>query len=213
VTSVTGAMVGSDTDPLIVLIGGTAGCGKTTLANDVLARFDLDHRLGTGFIRAVLQSQTSPTSEPALFTRSYQSNDPVRHIRAQSGRLRPAVWACIERARADGTSLVVEGTHLLPELYHDVGACFVVLEPPDPDEHRRRLVGHRHTRRSISLDDVTHIREIGRFYMEQAIRFGIPTLRFSDNFDDVIAALGLTPTAPDGVAATSHRSSKGQVDP
>src|ERR1700728_4782955 len=104
----TGAM-DADDDPMIVLIAGTAGCGKTTLANRLAAQFDLDHRIGTGFIRAVVQSQTSVGVEPDLFLRSYEARDPVAHLQAQARRLRPAVLACIERARAEGTSLVVEG--------------------------------------------------------------------------------------------------------
>jgi 2-phosphoglycerate kinase len=179
-------------DPLIVLIGGTAGCGKTTLANHILARFDLDHRLGTGFIRAVIQSQTDRGKEPWLFLPSYQSTDPISHLRAQALRLQEAVVACVERARADGTSLVIEGTHLLPELYQGVGTRFIVLSgPPDVDVHRARLVGPRHTRRSVSVEDLDHIREIGRFFETEALQRGIPTLRYEENFEVVTRALGL----------------------
>lgn len=179
-------------DPLVILIGGTAGCGKTTLANRLLGRFDLDHRLGTGFIRAVVQSQTDPGIEPWLFVPSYQSDDPIGHLYDQSRRLLTAVSSCIDRARTDGTSLVIEGTHLIPDLYQDSGARFIVLTAPDPDVHRQRLVGRRHTRRSVSAEDLDHIREIGRFYETEAVRLDVPTLRFGDNFDDAVRALGLT---------------------
>jgi 2-phosphoglycerate kinase len=178
-------------DPLIILIGGTAGCGKTTLANRLLGRFDLDHRLGTGFIRAVVQSQTDPDIEPWLFVPSYQSEDPIGHLSDQSRRLFTAVSSCIDRARTDGTSLVIEGTHLIPELYKDCGTRFIVLTAPDIDVHRLRLVGQRHTRRSVSTEDLAHIREIGGFYEREALRLDIPTLRFEDNFDEAARALGL----------------------
>jgi len=178
-------------DPMIILIGGTAGCGKTTLANRLLGHFDLDHRLGTGFIRAVVQSQTDPHIEPWLFVPSYQSSDPIGHLRTQSRRLFPAVSSCIERARTDGTSLVIEGTHLIPELFEDFGARTIVLTAPDIDVHRQRLVGQRHTRRLIGTADLDHIREIGRFYESEAGRLGIPALRYEGNFDDAVRALGL----------------------
>jgi 2-phosphoglycerate kinase len=178
-------------DPPIVLIAGTAGCGKTTLANHILGRLDLDHRLGTGFIRAVVQSETDPVVEPWLFVPSYQSDDPVGHLRAQSRRLHAAVSSCIQRARADGTSLVIEGTHLLPELYHDAGARFIVLSAPSLQKHKSRLVGKRHTRRRVSDADLAHIREVGRFYETEAERFAIPILHYEDNVDDAIDALGL----------------------
>ena len=146
----------------------------------------------------MLQSQTSATDEPDLFLRSYEASDAVAHVQAQARRLRPAVWSCIERARAEGTSLVVEGTHLVPELYNDIGARFVVLATPEFDEHQRRLLGHRHTRRTVSVDDVARAREIGLFYEREARRWGVQTLRYADNFDEVVGALGLTIRAGNG---------------
>jgi 2-phosphoglycerate kinase len=180
-----------DGDPLIVLIGGTAGCGKTTLANRLVGRFDLDHRLGTGFVRAVLQSQTTPAAEPELFARSYESGDPVAHVQAQARRLVPAVMACVARARHEGTSLVVEGTHLIPELYREVDARFLVLSMPDAADHLRRLVGHRHTRRRIATEDAARVRTIGQFYEREAVRLGVPLVRYEDNLDEVAEVLQL----------------------
>ena len=179
-------------DPLIVLIGGTAGCGKTTLANRLVAHLDLDHRIGTGFIRAVLQSQTDPAVDPLLFRHTYESDDPLGNLQAQALRLLPAVRSCVDRARAEGTSLVVEGTHLLPDLYHDAGARFVVLEPPDPIEHRRRLHG-RHARRSITIGDLAAARAIGDLYRSEAARLGVPSLHYGDNLAEIASLLAARP--------------------
>jgi len=184
-----GAPLGGDDEPLILLIGGTAGCGKTSLANHILARLDLDHRLGTGFIRAILQSQTDSAAEPTLFRRSYESDDPVGNVRAQSVRLFPAVRACIDRARAEGTSLVIEGTHLLPELYYDMGTSFMILEHPEPVEHRQRLLGPRHKRRAIRPEDLGRIREIGDYFLSEAHRLGVPTLPYVDNIEAILQRL------------------------
>jgi len=180
---------GQNDEPFILLIGGTAGCGKTSLANHILSRLDLDHRLGTGFVRAIIQSQTDPALEPTLFRRSYQSDDPVGNVRAQSVRLFSAVRACIDRARAEGTSLVVEGTHLLPELYHDMGTAFVILEHPEPVEHHQRLLGPRHKRRAIAPGDLERIREIGAYFLSEANRFGVPTLLYVDNLEEILERL------------------------
>jgi 2-phosphoglycerate kinase len=205
--------IGATDDPVIVLIAGTAGCGKTTLANRLAARLDLDHRIGTGFIRAVLQSQTSVSAEPDLFLRSYEAQDAVAHLQVQARRLRPAVLACVERARAEGTSLVVEGTHLVPELYRDIVERVIVLASPDLHEHERRLVGQRHTRRTLSDDDVRRVREIGLFYEREANRLGLPIVRYANNFDEVLGVLRLTAGADDAASGTTvpleSRSSEG----
>jgi 2-phosphoglycerate kinase len=177
--------------PPIILVGGTAGCGKTTLAGRLTAAFDLDHRIGTGFIRAVLQSESDPVSEPDLFRRTYESDDPVAGVRTQAARLRTAVQSCIRRARDEGTSLVIEGTHLLPDLYHREEVGFIVLEQPGADEHGRRLTGRRHTRRKIGAADLRRVRQIGDFYAAEARRLGVATARFDDNFDGICDLLGL----------------------
>jgi 2-phosphoglycerate kinase len=182
--------------PPVILVGGTAGCGKTTLAGQLTAAFDLDHRIGTGFIRAVLQSQADEVAEPALFLRTYESDDPVAGVRRQAARLQPAVLACIRRARDEGTSLVIEGTHLLPDLYHDQDVAFLVLEQPGEEEHTRRLSGRRHTRRRIEATDVTRIRRIGAFYDTEARRLGVATAHFGDNFAGICTLLGLGRATP-----------------
>ena len=126
----------------IILIGGTAGTGKTTLASELSWRLSLDHRIGTGFIREIVKSQHRKEDCLELHGFTFRAEQPVANIAAQAERLRPAIIACIERARREGTSLLVEGTHLLPSLYHDVIVdLFVVLAAPALEEHQRRLHG------------------------------------------------------------------------
>jgi hypothetical protein len=185
--------------PRIILVG------KTSLANHLVAHLDMDHHIGTGFIRAVLQSQSDAASEPALFRRTYQSERPIDNLRAQSVRLLPAVRACIDRATSEGTSLVLEGTHLLPDLYHgvrDEGLAFIVLRPPAVAEHRARLTGHRHTRRPIDATDVRHVREIGDFYASEALRYGVPTICYGQNFDEIVEVVTRDHHAASGDTAT-----------
>lgn len=39
--------------PLVILIGGAAGTGKTSLAKKLCAELNIAHRLGSGFIREI----------------------------------------------------------------------------------------------------------------------------------------------------------------
>src|SRR5438067_9403663 len=114
----------------VVLIGGPSGSGKSTLARELDCHLGLDHRLGVGFVREVVRSQTDERRDPVLFLYSFAGPDPTATLARQAERLRPAVEACIERAHREGTSLVLEGTQLLPALYHDHPHVthFVVLE-------------------------------------------------------------------------------------
>jgi 2-phosphoglycerate kinase len=153
----------SGTKP-IILIGGTAGTGKTTLASELSWRLSLDHRIGTGFIREIVKSQHHKEDCLELHGFTFRAAQPVANIIAQAQRLRPAILACIERARREGTSLLVEGTHLLPLLYHDVSVdLFTVLAAPELEEHRRRLRGPSHLHRQTTDTDLANVRLIDQY--------------------------------------------------
>jgi 2-phosphoglycerate kinase len=173
--------------PPIYLIGGANGTGKTHLAVRLAAAQGLDHTLGTGFVREIVRTTTTPDNDPILFEYSFGGRDPVETLRAQAIRLRAAVRACIARARAEGTSLVVEGTHLLPSLYaHDPEIDgFVLLSAPPADVLSARLTGPGHTKRKIEPADLAAIEKLGDFLSTDAISHGVRATVFADNFDVV----------------------------
>lgn len=176
----------------IVLIGGSNGSGKTHLSRKLSEALGIDHRIGTGFLREVVRSESSPEREPTLFTFSFQPPDPVGVLRWQAERLRPAIHACIARARAEGTSLVIEGTHLLPDLFAghpDIDAYLVLRTPRVAEVHQGRLVGGSHLLRQLSARDHEAIATIDRHYADRA--GDAPVLEFHDNLDEIIERLGL----------------------
>ena len=170
----------------IVLLGGTAGTGKSSLANRLCALLGLDHRIGTGFIRAVVCSESSPERDPELFSFTFRADDPIAHLRIQSDRLRPAIMACIERAQDEGTSLIVEGPHLLPALYaHLPVAAYVMLAAPPPIEHRNRLTGPTHALREITDGDWRNARLIDSYLASEATAYGVPRILIRDNVEEI----------------------------
>lgn len=183
-----------DSHKPIILLGGAPGTGKSTLANLLLSRLDLDHRIGTGFVRAILQSEASPESEPLLFSRTFESEDPTGRVVWQARRIHHAVAACVDRARHEGTSLVVEGSHLLPSVYADLQVdVFAILAAPPETEHARRIGGHRHTQRVIGADGIRAIRKIDELYRLDAESAGIPVLTTDAGVEVLVEALvGMT---------------------
>ena len=174
----------------IILIGGTAGTGKTTLASELSWRLGLDHRIGTGFIREIVKSQHRREDCMELHGFTFRSEQPVANIVAQAQRLRPAIIACVERARREGTSLLVEGTHLLPAFYHDVMVdLFAVLAAPDSEEHKRRLCGPSHLHRQTTEADLANVRLIDQYLGREAARWGIRYESYAAGVDEFIVAL------------------------
>lgn len=166
----------------IILVGGTAGTGKSTLARELSSLLGIDHRLGTGFIREVLRSETSSTKDPDLFTFTFRSANPIKTLLAQARRLRPAVLSCIQRARNEGTSLIIEGNHLIPELYSDADVDrYLVLSAPPLDEHLRRLQGPSHLKRTITANDFKNAVMINEYFRDEARRFSLPFLLYENN--------------------------------
>jgi 2-phosphoglycerate kinase len=174
----------------IILIGGTAGTGKTTLASELSWRLSLDHRIGTGFIREIVKSQHRKEDCLELHGFTFRAERPVANIVAQAHRLRPAIIACIERARREGTSLLVEGTHLLPSLYHDVITdLYVVLAAPEFEEHKRRLNGPSHLHRQTTDADFANVRLIDQYLGGEAGRWGIRYEPYGSGVDKFMRVL------------------------
>jgi 2-phosphoglycerate kinase len=174
----------------IVLIGGTAGTGKSTLAQELTWEMRFDHRLGTGFIREVVKSYHSAATAPELYTFTFRAQDPIEHLVAQAQILKPAIDACIARARNEGTSLVIEGNHLIPELFQDAPVdLFVVLAAPPTGEHRARLHGQSHNKRRLTEADIANVRRIDDYLRAEALRCGIPLILFTNNFGQFVELL------------------------
>jgi len=174
----------------VIFLGGAPGTGKSTLANLLVSRLDLDHRIGTGFIRAILQSEATQDAEPRLFSSTFESEDPAARVAWQARRMRAAVAACVDRARQEGTSLVVEGSHLLPTVYRDLDVdVFAILAAPSQAEHVRRISGHRHTQRTVSPEGVDRFREIDALYRRDAETAGVPVLSTDLPLDELVQTL------------------------
>ncbi|HKD69166.1 MAG TPA: AAA family ATPase [Candidatus Binataceae bacterium] len=174
----------------IVLIGGTAGTGKSTLARELAWEMRFDHRLGTGFLREVAKSYHSVETAPDLYSFTFRAENPIDHLIAQARVLKPAIDACITRARNEGTSLVIEGNHLIPALYHDAQVdLFIVLCAPEAAEHHVRLHGQSHAKRRLSESDIINVRGIDEYLRAEASRYGVPSILYADNFGEFVDLL------------------------
>jgi 2-phosphoglycerate kinase len=178
--------------PLIVLIGGGTGVGKSTVATQLAYSLGITRVSSTDFIRQVLRSVVPEAIAPELSRSSFELDDghppdgDGRHaeFERQAGEVMVGVRATIERAVAEGMSLIVEGIHLLPQLVDLVAVTdgfvvYVVLSVEDGDDHRDRFAlraraADRPAARYQS--NLGKIRALQDHVVATASRAGIPVL-------------------------------------
>jgi 2-phosphoglycerate kinase len=112
--------------PLIVLIGGATGTGKSTVATEVAYRLGITRVTSTDFVRQTMRAFFTPEFLPAIHTSSFDAGktlpsaqeeevDPLLHgFLEQTRHVLVGVQALVDRSLEEGWSLVLEGVHLVP---------------------------------------------------------------------------------------------------
>jgi 2-phosphoglycerate kinase len=135
--------------PLVVLIGGGSGVGKSTVATELARHLGITHVSSTDFIRQILRSVVPDTIAPELARSSFeldQGDGAAVHaeFERQAHQVLVGVRATIERATREGTPLIVEGIHLCPGMLdvhavRDGVVVAVVLTLGNGDAHAERF--------------------------------------------------------------------------
>jgi 2-phosphoglycerate kinase len=112
--------------PVIVLVGGATGTGKSTVATDVAYRLGITRVTSTDFVRQTMRAFFSREFMPAIHYSSFEAgrataDDDAEGSEAvldgfleQTRDVLVGVQAAIERALEEGWSMVLEGVHLVP---------------------------------------------------------------------------------------------------
>jgi 2-phosphoglycerate kinase len=169
--------------PVIILLGGTSGVGKTSLALEVAQRLGISRVLSTDSIRHVMRIILSQELMPALHASSFDAHrgiamhtreeDPVvEGFMAQTSIVSVGVRAILDRAIEENTSLVLDGVSLVPGLidlepYQQYAHVFFLLVARLDEEafrnhfvaraeHQRQREADRYVKR---MDEIMKIQE------------------------------------------------------
>ena len=145
--------------PVIILLGGTAGVGKTSVALAVAQRLDVSRVLSTDSIRHVMRIMLSSDLMPALHLSSFEAyqaiptrpdtEDPVIDgFMSQASTVTVGARAIIDRAIEENTHLVLDGVSLVPggidlDEYADRAHIFFILLARLDEESFRLHFEHR----------------------------------------------------------------------
>jgi 2-phosphoglycerate kinase len=214
--------------PLLVLIGGVTGVGKSTVATQLAGRLGITRVIATDQLRQVVRAFFSHDFMPAVHHSSFEvaralpayANDESGTIAGflrQADDLAPGIDALVQRAVSEGTPIVLEGVHLLPEipdrrLRSNAVAVQMLLTVRDEHAHRSHfeMRGAQTPRASGRyLEAFDRIRVLQDYLIERAERDGIPII----DERGIEAALGrVTEVVLEAVGA-EHSAAPGKVPP
>ncbi len=146
-----------DGRPIFILLGGSTGVGKTSIAVEVARRLEISRVIGTDSIRQIMRLMFSADLMPEIHCSTYDAHqmlpahrgmsvDPViEGFREQAQRITVGVQALLDRAVEENTSLLIEGVNLLPSMvdlarYQDhAHVISLVVASLDTDAFRKRF--------------------------------------------------------------------------
>jgi 2-phosphoglycerate kinase len=191
-----------DPRPILVLLGGTSGVGKTSLAGEVARRLEISRVIGTDSIRQIMRLMFSPALMPEIHCSTYEAHQVLRAelvgngtpvvsgFREQAQKIAVGVHALLDRAVEENTSLLIEGANLLPGVLdlaryqRDAQVVFLVVGTLDPGALRTRFsaraVRARDRGSDRYLNHLDEILAIQAHILEEADRCELPIV---DNID------------------------------
>lgn len=204
--------------PVVVLIGGATGVGKSTIAAQVAERLGIVRIISTDAVREVMRAFFSESLMPAVHYSSYEAGSGVRiplgsgfdsHLvgfMEQVDVVNVGILAILDRAIEERLSLVVEGVHIVPGMLASTGAkermsevllLSMVVAVSDAKLHRSHfMVREQETsgRRAIAryLKGFEEIRRIQEFILERARAEGtlvVDNVSIDDTVGMVVDAL------------------------
>jgi 2-phosphoglycerate kinase len=196
--------------PLVILIGGATGVGKSTIATQLAARLGIIRVVATDAVREVMRAMLSPELTPTLHVSSFEADKALREpptrsadalvlaFREQTAAVSVGINAIIERAAVERTSVVIEGAHVVPGFFDVESHGDRVLAVPfvvgveDEERHRSHFAARedaidaRPARRY--REGFANIRRLQRYVTDQALSHGVPVIP-NHSFDQLIAAV------------------------
>jgi len=181
--------------PILILIGGATGTGKSTVASELAYRFGITRVTSTDFIRETMRAFFSRGFMPSIHHSSFEAgdafpdaDDPLEFgFLEQSRNVLVGVQAAMARALHEGWSMVLEGVHLVPGLLDaDVERAVVVsclLTIQDEEAHAAHFFSRdAGSERPLSkyLARFEDIRRMQELLVERALREGVPVIENTD---------------------------------
>jgi 2-phosphoglycerate kinase len=204
--------------PILVLIGGATGTGKSTIATEVAHRLGITRVTSTDFVRQTMRAFFSREFIPSVHYSSFEAGEALPEVEREAGdplvvgfldqtrHVLAGVQASIDRALEEGWSMVLEGVHLVPGMLPRPIEGALAVECVVSIENEETHAGHFWIRDLSSdglrpldkyLERMGDIRYLQDFIVERAHVEGVPVIDNSEREKAISAVLELVLRAAD----------------
>jgi 2-phosphoglycerate kinase len=194
-------------EPLLLLVGGATGTGKSTIATEAAHRLGITRVTSTDFIRQTMRAFFSEEFMPSVHYSSFEARLALTRAEEeesgdaailgfldQTRNVVVGVQAALERAATERWSTVLEGVHLVPGMVATdypgafVVQCVVAIE--DENLHRGHFWVRDYATEGLRpldkyLESLPQIRQIQDYLVERARRYDVPVI-VNDSLDRAI---------------------------
>jgi len=209
--------------PLILLVGGATGTGKSTITTEVAHRLGITRVTSTDFVRQTMRAFFSEAFMPTIHYSSFEAGKAVADDSERPGpeiqgfveqtrNVLVGVKAVMERALTENHSMALEGVHIVPGLVPAalegavVTQCLVAIS--DEQEHARHFwvrdvdsEGVRPVEKYLAA--LPQIRRIQDFLVSKAEEAGVPVIENADREAAVDQVIRLVLDSFDGARAAA----------
>jgi 2-phosphoglycerate kinase len=213
--------------PVILLVGGGTGTGKSTVATEVAYRLGITRVTSTDFVRQTMRAFFSKEFMPSIHYSSFEAGLGLSKAEEeesgdaallgfldQTRNVLTGVEAALRRALDEGWSMVLEGVHLVPGMittdFEDALVVQCVLAIRDEEIHRTHFWSRDVDSEGVRpldryLAGLPEIRMIQDYVLERAARNDVPVIENERQSDAISAAMDLVLVAAERAAQAARR--------
>jgi 2-phosphoglycerate kinase len=195
--------------PVLVLVGGATGTGKSTVATEVAHRLGITRVTSTDFVRQTMRAFFSKEFMPSVHHSSFEAGEGLPAAEREAGdplllgfmeqtkNVLVGVQASLDRALEEGWSMVLEGVHLVPGMLSEPPGralvAQVVLAIEDEATHAqhfwlRDALSHGVRAHDKYVDRLADIRHIQDFIVDEAQKNDVHVID-NGNMEEAIGAV------------------------
>ena len=201
--------------PIVFLIGGTSGSGKSTIATNLASRLEIARMQSTDMLREVMRTMIPSNVEPILHRSSYTAwqelPDELLETEGRNNRIylgytrqteiiAAAIKAILQRTVHERVSVIIEGVHFHPTIIKNIvepGDALVVpvmLAVLKRKQLQNRIKGRsskvptRHSK--LYLEHFDEIWKLQSYLLSESDQAGVPIISNTDR-DDVFREIML----------------------